>query len=68
MCDTSQHHHLLRVDELRNAPLSSYFFEEVFIESHIGTSREKLRVATREVGGVGWSGLVWSSDMNELLE
>lgn len=41
MCDTSQDHHLLHVDELRNVPLFSYFLGEVSIESHMGTGREK---------------------------
>lgn len=41
MFDTSQHHNLLHLDELRNVPLSSYFLRDISIESRMGTGRQK---------------------------
>lgn len=67
MCDTSQHHHLLHVDELRNVPLSSYFLGEVSIESHMSRSTGRSSLVW-----AWWcramQGIVGSADMNELLE
>lgn len=62
MCDTRPHHRLLHADELRNAPSPFFMFSERSLLKGIWARADSPAL------GVVVRGIVWSADVNELLE